>query len=325
MKARILLLLATLCLLFPFHASGTDVPIFPTGPVYKITPALTFGSSAPGGFNANFFFTPINVNESICVFFRAANLANVHTFSVAITTTPDPAETTPSDAFWVPATQSVLSSGTGYAIVGLGTNVSGAAQVSLNLSNSVAPADTVQVVIVQSPGPCLTGTNFVNNTLQNVNSVPMLQAVSDGLSQGFFIGTTATNPGNAAQIIDLFDTNALKSVFPDRLLIYASVATTININRVTASGTCTSITANIVNLKIANISTPVATSDSTCSVQPTIISLILAIPIPANTIIVIDLRGFVLPPNPSGPSAINVNMGAALTGTISANLFWAER
>lgn len=76
---------------------ATDYAIYPTGAVYRLT-NLQWGVSGGTGFNNNFFFTPTNVNENVCVYVYNNNPTNAHSFTLSILLNGNPANTSPSDA-----------------------------------------------------------------------------------------------------------------------------------------------------------------------------------------------------------------------------------
>lgn len=312
----------------PQVARGTDIPITPTGAVFKFQTTPVWGQSGPGGFNNNFFFTPINVNESVCVYVYNNNPTNAHTYIASITVTANPSNTTPSDGTWqTVAFSNILVSPISPGIPsGVGGQVSGVAQVNVGFSGSSvlggAP-DTATVSIVQTTGNCAPGNNFFNNAPLAVSAVLPLQVASEGLGQAFAVPSqTVTNPAGTVTVIHLNTNNRTKSIFYDKLILLCSANCSMSIIGTTGlGGTCVGLTNS--NLKI-NATLSTATVEGTCTTDPTSTGTIIGpFTFPANTPTTIDLRGLIAPAGT--PTGVALIMSAALTGTVNASFFWYEK
>jgi hypothetical protein len=142
---------------------ATDIPIFPTGPVYRLT-NLVWGTSTQPGFNNNYFFTPLNPSESVCVYVYNNNTTSAHSFVITISSNGNPANTTPSDPTWfvypLQANPTVAAGPSPPATFGAQANA--AALVSINLSASTTQAgspETANITIVQTQGLCPSNNN----------------------------------------------------------------------------------------------------------------------------------------------------------------------
>src|SRR5882762_10498585 len=85
-------------ILSPHFVCATDIPVTPTGPVFTV-PSLIWGQSGPNGVNNNFFFTPLSLNENVCVYIYNNNPTNTHTVNLNIIVTGNPTAK-PSDGTW---------------------------------------------------------------------------------------------------------------------------------------------------------------------------------------------------------------------------------
>ena len=329
-RLRLAGILAAL-LLSPILASATDINVFPTGPIYKITPALVWGTSTNPGFNNNYFFTPININESVCVFVYNNNPTNSHQFSASISITGDPSSIGPSTGTWQLATFSnsftaAISPG---LPSGLGASVTGAAQVSVNFSASSTAGgspDTANVIVVQTSGNCFAGNQFIGSAPQTVSAVPPVMAISDGLSQSFFASAGATNPsGTTADIINIFlPILQTKQLYFDKLVITTSSTTDVifNINTITSPGTTCS-TGGIQNQKLVTGSpSSLAGYTFNCTGTPTVSTTIVGNVI-AGQEYVLDLKGFIVPT--TGGFGIDVLTTGSVTGSFTAFFSWYEK
>lgn len=324
------LVLLTFLLLSPILVSATDINVFPTGSIFKITPALTWGVSTPPGFNNNYFFTPININESVCVFVYNNNPTNPHTFTASISVTGDPASTGPSTGTWQTAANSagLFSAISPGLPAGIGASVTGAAQVSVNFSASSTQAgnpDTANVTIIQTSGNCFSGNQFVGSAPQTVASVTPLQAISDGLSQSFSGNFSVSNPTIGQVLINLNPNSGIRSMYLDRLVVVSTVASTININVTTTTGTgCSVVAAFTANQKFGSSVTSSGVFNQGCATPPVVTGFIFqTFPLAANVPFVLDLRGIILP---SGQvNGFDVSMAATLAGNIVATVFWYEK
>jgi len=324
---KLLRIIALLAAAFAPIARAADVPVFPTGPVFRIS-GLVWGSSTASGFNQNFFFTPQNLNESVCVTVKNNNTTNPHTFSTAILITTDPSNVTPSDGTWQTGAASVSFAATSPGTPGgLGAQISGAAQVAISFTGSTVQAgspDTANVSIVQTTGSCFSGNNSIGAGVQTVSATPSIQAISEGLSQAFSLQSgTVTNPASGQEIIGVNSNNGTRSIYLDRVVAACSAACSITVNITSTAGTTCS---NPVpgNLKANSSVTSTSQGTTGCTGLPTVlVPLVGGLPLAAGTPFVLDLRGVVTPSG--GVTGIDVVMAAGLTGTINASLFWYEK
>ena len=319
-------------LLSPILVRATDINIFPTGPIYKITPALAWGTSTNPGFNNNYFFTPININESVCVFVYNNNPTNAHTFTASIQVTGDPASTGPSTGSWQStANSSGLSAAVSPGLpAGIGASVTGAAQVSINFSASGTQAgspDTANVTIIQTTGNCFSGNQFINSSPQSVSSLTQLQTISDGLSQSFTFSPNVSNPAANSAISIINANGGARSLYFDRIVLISTVAATVLVEPITSTGTgCALAAGGAPNLKIGSttVNTAAVNSGQACSVLPSALNILFSsFPILANTPTTLDLRGVIVPGGST--NGIMVLMVGGITGTISATSYWVEK
>lgn len=316
-------------LLSPGPLEATDIPISPTGPVYRLN-NLAWGTSVQPGFNNNYFFTPLNLNESVCVYVKNNNTTNAHPFTMSITVTSDPSNTTPSDGTWTVAAANITPGLIAAAFPGLpagmGAQVSGASQVNIQLTASTAlggAPDTANVSIVQTSGNCFSGNNVFNNAPLTVSSVTPLQVATEGLGQAYAVPSqTLTNPAGTGTVIHVNNGSRTRSIFYDRLILLCSANCTMSvIGTGGLGGTCTTLSSS--NLKI-NSTVSTATLEGSCATQPTSTgTLIGPFIFPANIPTVIDLRGIMAPAGT--PNGVSLVMTAALTGTVNASMFWYEK
>lgn len=308
---------------------ANDIPIFPSGPVYTVSSGLVWGTSGSTGFNNNFFFTPLTLNESVCVYVYNNNPTSSHLFTAGIFVTGNPSETTPSDGAWQSTANSsgILAGVSPSQPGGIGGLVSGASQVSVNLSASTTQAgspDTAKVVIAQSPnGNCFAGNQMISSSPSTFSAVPPIQAVSDGLSQSFTSGLpTLTNPANAAVTAHINVNNGNRTLYLDKAIISCSAACAINFAFTNTVGTtCTTVTP--VNLKSQSSVTSTSVNNESCTTPPAVITTGNTILIPAASAFTVDLKGVILTAGSTNGFAIQMN--AALTGTITTNFFWYEK
>jgi hypothetical protein len=313
---------------------ATDIPIFPTGPVYRLT-NLVWGTSTQPGFNNNYFFTPLSQNESVCVYVRNNNTTNAHTFTASIVINSDPANISPSDATWQAAASSsgISVPASPGANASIAAQISGVAQVSINLSASTVQAgspDTANISIIQTQGTCFSGNLAISSAPTTFSATVPIQTISDGLSQSFYSSFTVTNPA-INTVVNLVNGGfggsvPNKTLYFDRLLVSVSAAATITVNPVITSGTGCAQSITTANFKIQSVTTSTAgnSSGQACAVVPTASNAFLSgLTVPANTLTSIDLRGFIVP---SGTAfGIDVVMPVALTGTITTSIIWYEK
>jgi hypothetical protein len=310
----------------PQGARGTDIPIFPTGPVFRLT-GLVWGTSTQPGFNNNYFFTPLAINESVCVYVQNNNPTNPHTFTASILVTSNPSNTTPSDGTWQNAAvgnnlNALTSPGLPGGIAAL---VSGASQVSINFSASStlggAP-DTANVTITQTNGTCFAGNNMISSGIYTVAAAAPIQAVSESLSTSYGATSTVINPNGEA--FHLNANNGVRSVYLDRAIISCSAACSVQMNtRANAGATCTPLTA--VNLKVAFVGSVATTAlpENACGTPPSGGAVFSTYDLAANTPLLVDLRGLLLVANTT--QGFEIGTATALTGTMRVTVFWYEK
>lgn len=311
--------------LAPQGVRAADVPIFPTGPVFKIQPPLTWGTSTQPGFNNNFFFTPLNINESVCVFVYNNNTTNAHTFTAAIQVTGDPASTGPSTGTWQTAANSSLTAAIGQGLpAGIGASVTGASQVSVNFSASSTlggSPETATVTIIQTQGNCFAGNQFVGSAPQSVASIEPIQVISEGLSQGFGAAVEFVNTSAGQNVLHVNANSGAKSVFGSKIVISSTAAGTFAVQATTTTGTtCTA--ATIQNLKPASSVTSTALVNFSCTINPTAVP-VFRVAVGANVPFVFDLSGLI---GVNGSTTgFEITSLGAITGTIEVGAFWYEK
>lgn len=306
-----------------------NIPIFPSGPVYVASSSLVWGTSGANGFNNNFFFTPLSVNESVCVFVSNNNPTSAHTFSLILKSNLNPANITPSDNTWftVATGTNLFVGASGSINTGAGAYTGGVAEVSINLSGSTTQAgspDTASLIVIQTQGNCPNAQNFTGPGFPSFSFVPQIQNISDAGDNAFFATATTTNPLNAAELISINpNTELVRSAFLDRVIISSSAAATVTINLTTTAGaTCTAVLS--VNQKGTGHNSSQMTANTACTTVPVVFQPVAtSVSIPAGGVITIDLRGFILPINST--NGIDIVMAAALTGTITETFFWSEK
>lgn len=319
------LLAAGILSVAPF-AHATDIAIYPTGPVYRLT-GLVWGTSTSPGFNNNYFFTPLNLNESVCVYVKNNNTTNGHTFTAAIVITPDPSNTTPSDGTWQNAAfANNLNSLTSPGLPGgLSALISGTSQVSVNFSASTTQAgspDTANVTIVQTQGNCFAGNNMISSGISTLAAASPIQSVSESLSTSFAVSQAAVNPNGS--VVHINANNGSRSVYFDRAIISCSATCSIQMNsRANATG-CVATVVSPVNLKISftgALSPTAFAGGAGCTTSGG--AVFSTYDLSANTPIVIDLRGLLLIANTT--QGFEIGTAAALTGTMRVTIFWYEK
>jgi len=306
-------------------AHAADNNIFPTGPVYQFSPQLLWGNG-PQSFNNNYFFTPLNVNENVCVFVYNNNPTNPHTFNFSITVTGNPSEKTPSDGTWQTAAARLSATVAAFPSlpIGIGAPISGASQVALILNGSGTQAgspDTANVVIVQTQGNCFLGNNFVGTAGAQISASIPLQAVSDGLSQAYWAQSTTTNPAANATLLSVNVNAGVRDDYFDSVIISSTVAQQININ-LTSTNTGTGCGAgNFGGMKVGQTTSSVS-SVQTCTGAQTI-TLAIPVQVGAGVPTIIDLKGFIALANST--NGLNVTVPAAVVSTISVAMKWYEK
>lgn len=328
-----LFLTALLAMSVPLIVRGTDIPIFPTGPVFRLN-NLVWGQSGPQGFNNNFFFTPLSQAGYVCAYVFNNNPTNGHAYGAAIALTGDATSSSPSQPSW----QFATAQGTQLFVgVGLSSSISasvaGAAQVSINLSGSVTQAgspDTANLVISQSAIPCFAGNSTAAANAGEVSAIPSLQAIGGGLGQAWSITSTITNPASGQNILLLTSTGTTGQVstYFDHVVLNSTAAAQVNIVLTNGIGTTCGVgTAAFTNIKLNSVLSPQNTLErsAACTANPTQLgtSLFTDVQVPVSPPVSFDLRGIISPPQSAG--GVEVVMAAALTGTISVTIFFYEK
>lgn len=317
-------------------ANATDIPITPTGPVWKFTApggpgALTWGVTGPGGFNNNFFFTPINNNENVCVYVYNNNPTNAHTFLSSVVVNGNPSNGTPSDATWQPALSfnAYLVQPSPSIPVTLSVSASGVSQISLNFSSSTTQAgnpDTATVVIAQTTSPCFTGSGSAFGGQLPVSAISGLQANSESLSQSYFALQNITNTGIGQLLVAVVaNGSGSRQAYYSRAVISTSASGEVDVNTTTTAGTtCTAAGLSVQNMH-GGAANPQFSTFGTCVANPAVnatFKLFLA----ANSQYTFDLTGLVEPSSTAGTVlGVSITTPAAITGTVHASLFWYEK
>lgn len=315
-----------LAILSPHFVCATDIPIFPTGPVFPLN-NLAWGTSTQPGFNNNFFFTPYFSSESVCIYVYNNNPTNAHLFTISVSTTADPSNSSPSGGTWQILAQrpNITLSTSPSSPLGLGVSVTSAAQISINLSASIALGgvpDTAKVIISQTTGTCLLGNGFVGSAPSQTATLPMIQAVNDTLSQSFVSFANAVNPGANAAILFVNDATQPKDIYFDSVTISSTAAAQINIatNSLNSGTGCSG--ASGFSLRVSSPISSIATI-STCTGAAGGSAAVIPLQLAANTPVTIDLKGFIA--SQQTTTGMSVTNPAAITGTVSVSIRWYEK
>ncbi len=310
---------------------ATDIPVFPTGPVFQLN-NLVWGQSGPIGFNNNFFFTPLNQNESVCVFVYNNNTTSAHGFSMSIAVTGNPSSTKPSDGTW----QNVASTGGSQIIAppspgsggGIGTSVSGASQISIGFTNSSTQAgspETANITISQTQGTCPSGANLSGGNTSSVIATVPIAGFSESLGQAYMASSgVITNPASAANIIHVTTAaETSRTLYFYKTSVVCSATCSIALAVTTTTGTtCTAV--SIPAMRLTATVTSVATANQLCGTIPGSIQF-FNITLSAGVPYDFDDTGFIIPPNGTGASGLEVIVTTGFTGTISSVMRWYEK
>jgi hypothetical protein len=332
----------TLALLsfFAAVAQASDVQVNPTGQSFPIN-GLIWGQSVGMGFNNNFFFSPLFPSGSVCVYVYNNNPTNAHTFTVQVAYTGDPTSTGPSTGTWNNYSTSVFlnvsAAPSGPAVVGAA--ISGASQISINFSGSAVQAgspDTANVRIVQTSGQSCTVTgssnarslvtgSLVSDTTGQA-SERTIAVISDAYATAFVATSgTVTNPALNQVIVGWNTLNAGKFGYFDRASVTCSAACSIYIGIGTVGGSsCSAVTPTNLKLGITSPPTTTGAAYQACGGNPTTTHSI-DYSLTAGQTALIDLTGIIATYNGATQGNVNVQMAAALTGTVTANLYWYEK
>lgn len=325
---------AVLALLAACGIDAADIPIYPTGPVYSFpatsTGQLTWGISGPGGFNNNFYFVPLAVNESVCVFVKNNNTTSAHPFTGQITIQSDPSNTTPSDGTWQPILINGFNAPASPAqAVGMGAVASGVAKVAISFSNSTTLAgspETANVILLQTQGNCFTGNQQVGSAATLVAAGSPLQTISEQLNQSFVSATTVTNPGAASNVLAVNSNNSTRNIYFDHVILTAgATAANLSLQMVNSKGTtCGAGSSSQIN-NIGFVSSSVtAVQAGACTVNPAAVGPAVAVNVPVNSSILVDLRGYIASDSATYGLEI-INITAIAAGLVSAAFYWSEK
>lgn len=340
--------LGFLLLFFAGVASAQDVRVnCSQNPTCTLTPA---GGISWASGNLTFVFKPLNPRVSVYVFIHNLNTTSAHTSqTVQVFQSPFSQDAAPSlsnnSSSWTQDT--LIQNGTPGASCanvnakvenspgasGLGTcyvTTMFAAQVAIKITGAAAASgspDNFELAIVQETGaPQAQQPGGSAGTLASPNSgsssTSPLQTVSDLFAQSYTAtSATITNPVITSDVLMINPNAGARTLYLDRIVFTASAAATVTLQTTTTVGsTCSSITP--VNLKTAGGGASTATTQSACASHGAG-STVGFYAIPAGQSVTFDLRGFVLPAGSS--NGLDALMTAALTGTISAELFWYEK
>lgn len=315
------------------NAQQQNIQVFPTGPVFKISPSLAYNTSGPGGLNNIFFFTPLNLSESVCVFLKNNDTTNSASFNMSIIATSDPANSTPTDGTWntLASFVSLLAAAAPGQSAGTGVNVSGVSQVGVSITASTvgggAP-QTGQLVLIQTQGNCPSGNNFIGSAPAVLAANRPIQFVSQALAQGYSATASLVNPVSGAQLIGINAQSGARTIYLDHIVIWATAAASVIVQGTSSAGsTCTAITINNNRIQSSPVSTAVV--NQACTGLPTVFSTLIGnasanFPLLANTPVTIDLTGFIFQAGQS--QGLDIVLGAALAaGNINATVFWYEQ
>jgi hypothetical protein len=326
--AKIAPLLPLFAALFvPQIGRATDIPIFPTGPVFRLN-GLVWGTSTQPGFNNNYFFVPFNQNESICIYVYNNNTTSAHSFNGTIVVTGNPQNITPSDGTWTP-----VMGITGFSVPAapgnpsiFSSSINGASQVSINLSASSTQAgspETANVVISQVTGSCNSSSGVITPNPQLNLALQPIQAHSENFGQSYLAAQTITNPALGQLIIGVVPAvSNTRTTFFSRVLISTSASGEVDINTVTTTGTgCTTTGASDNALRFGQPN-PATLGIGTCTTNPAPITS-FKIFLAANSQFVFDASGIIS--NINGSGGLTVTTPAAITGSVHASIFYYEK
>jgi hypothetical protein len=317
--------------LFAARTQAADYAINPTGTSFQLN-SLVWGTSGSNGFNNNYYFSPLYGNGSVCVSVENNNPTNGHTFTVSIVITSDATENSPSDGTWQIVAQSQglnapISPG---ILAGLGANISGAIQVSINFSASSTLAgspDTADIHIIQTQGNCTSGNNFIGNAAQSIAAMQPVLAISDGLSQAFEATSRTSNPVSTTNLLHVNVNNGAHTLYFTRVIITSTSASAVILTiqgTSTLGTTCTGST--IGNQRISSPTTSTATANFVCTTIPLALSFsTIDIAVPPNGTATVDLTGFIATAATLNGLEVSNSTGAGLTGNFSCHMFWYEK
>jgi hypothetical protein len=323
---RAIAALALLMLFSSAVAQAADYAINPTGNNFQLN-NLVWGTSGANGFNNNYYFTPLYANGSVCVSVENNNPTSTHTFTILIQTTSDATENSPSDGTWQTngAATGLLVPISPGTLAGLGANVSGAAQVNVNLSASSTQAgspDTADVHIVQTQGNCASGSGFLGSATTTIAAANPLQSISETFNSAYTQANRLVNTTLGEVIGHVWlPITSPRILYYDRVTISTSVAAEFSVNLTSTAGSGCSVDAP-TNIRLPSIG-PTSLGDFNCATtQPNIIIALADVFIPANSSQTIDLKGTMATVANSGVDIVST---AAIAGTVTVNTFYYEK
>lgn len=292
--------------------------------------------------NQTYVLAPSSPDNGFCVSVVNNNPTNAHTFTIAAFQTGDSSVTDYSNNTGRYAPLTVVGTPSPVAAATTSTffvRSNGAAKVAFQFAGGGTLGgnpDTVDIFAVQTtasgcgtvnPGTGQTYTLATANT--GTSSAPPILAVSDGLSQGFYFGSSVSNPGVLSVIGGVqVNTTSSKNLYIDKVVIASGASTTATINfaMATAAGTGGGCAAfnTVSNTKVGNVTTSIAQGFfGTCTTLPSGAPAAAQLFLSSNSSIVIDLKGLIIPGVIGNGFYITVT--GILTGTVSASTFWYEK
>lgn len=311
---------------------ASDISVFPTGPVFTI-PNLQWGVSSQNGINNNFYFTPLNISEAVCVFVQNNNTSNPHSLSASILVSGTPANVTPSDGTWQTAlttTGNVLASPSPAFVIG--TSVSGVARVTIGFSGSTVQSgtDTANIVIIQTNSPsCFSGNNVTLSNPPATTTISGIQSLSDSLQAAYTQSGQLTNPGvNQFALGVLNGATTTKKIYFDSAYVSCSAACSFLVSIINTQGNgCNFVLSNAANMSMGgptSATTLTAQPATGCTVSnPSAPAAVQVVQLAAGQVYALNLQGFIAPPAIS--QGIEIVNTAALTGIFTFAIRWYEK
>lgn len=168
---------------------------------------------------------------------------------------------------------------------------------------------------------------FPNLTSPNsgTSSTLPIQVISDELGSAFAVSGTVSDAASQLAPLVVFNNSGSKSVYFDKLYITTTANATFQIYGTTNTGTCGGPYL-VAPLRITNSTVGTVTSGGqNCTVNPTggINDVSLNVFVPANTTVVVDLRGWILPAGLA--DGLSFVPTANITATVTAAVQWYEK
>ena len=162
--------------------------------------------------------------------------------------------------------------------------------------------------------------------LQNNSQGTAIYGNTISLGRAFVASTSATNPGASAQLFSMaYGAGNSVGAYLDKLVVSSTVAFTLNLTEIQSGNlsggsqvTFRSVSQGLLDGTQATSNVNIQNGSST---RPTT-GLVAQFPIPANTLVTIDLSGYAVTASGGGYEFVNVG---AVTGTITMNLQWLEQ